>query len=331
MKIKITDIAQQAKVSPATVSRIINGNCGVSREKRDAVLQAFENLHYLPKKARSGMMAPKTIGILFFSDFYSDSSVIMRKFRQMLKALPQDWQLRLFPLEVSPLFLASLYRKGLLSGIIVVGHNSGDPDFDDLLENIPAIFLNSHNLKGKSVILNGNDAAGKLAAQYLMEKKCKNLLVIQVPSRNPGVQARIDGFRFSCFCENRTYSQCKITLGNENEAMEIISNAQLEQYLETALNDCKLKIYDGIFVPEARLMALTCRYFLKHGIKQPIMVACNTGEEYFAAFYPRPACVNLGESTMGTLAIEQLIQKINHPESFQTSMLIDPVLIPGDL
>ena len=90
MKIKITDIARQAKVSPATVSRILNGNNGVSKEKRDAVLQAFEDLHYLPKKTRSGMMAPKRIGILFFSDFYSDSGVIMRKFRQMLKALPRD-------------------------------------------------------------------------------------------------------------------------------------------------------------------------------------------------------------------------------------------------
>ena len=60
--VNMEDVAQRAKVSKATVSRVFNGNPNVSSKTRDRVLAACSDLHYklnssiqdLLKKSRSG-------------------------------------------------------------------------------------------------------------------------------------------------------------------------------------------------------------------------------------------------------------------------------------
>lgn len=44
----IFEIAQKAKVSRTTVSRVLNNHPYVKADKRDAVLQAIKELHYVP-------------------------------------------------------------------------------------------------------------------------------------------------------------------------------------------------------------------------------------------------------------------------------------------
>ena len=44
----ISEVAAKANVSVATVSRVLNGSCKVSEERRRRVLQAVEELQYEP-------------------------------------------------------------------------------------------------------------------------------------------------------------------------------------------------------------------------------------------------------------------------------------------
>jgi len=64
-KIKITDVAEAAGVSIATVSRVINGADNVSEETRKKVIKAIKNLGYKPMPSlRKASELLYTIGVL---------------------------------------------------------------------------------------------------------------------------------------------------------------------------------------------------------------------------------------------------------------------------
>ena len=65
-KINIYDIAKEAQVSPATVSRVIGGKVKVSEEKKRRVQEVIEKYHFQPNALAKGLSAEKThiIGII---------------------------------------------------------------------------------------------------------------------------------------------------------------------------------------------------------------------------------------------------------------------------
>lgn len=74
-KITILDIAEKAKVSPSTVSRVLRNSAGVAARKRAAVLHAVAELDYRPNIFAQSLASGQsmTIGVLtqnFGSPFY---------------------------------------------------------------------------------------------------------------------------------------------------------------------------------------------------------------------------------------------------------------------
>lgn len=66
MDIKIVDVANRAGVSPATVSRVLNGNSYVKAKTRDKVLQAIADMGYHPNAFAKNLRSQKamTIGVI---------------------------------------------------------------------------------------------------------------------------------------------------------------------------------------------------------------------------------------------------------------------------
>jgi len=72
VRIRLADVAQQAAVSTATASRVLNGKAGVSAETRQAVLAALDTLGYeRPEKLRNrsaglvGLIVPELTNPVF--------------------------------------------------------------------------------------------------------------------------------------------------------------------------------------------------------------------------------------------------------------------------
>ena len=65
-KINIYDIAKEAQVSPATVSRVIGGKVKVSEEKQKRVQEVIDKYHFKPNALAKGLSGEKThiIGII---------------------------------------------------------------------------------------------------------------------------------------------------------------------------------------------------------------------------------------------------------------------------
>lgn len=59
-EVTIYDVAREAKVSMATVSRVINGNSNVRKETRERVEAVINRLHYQPNAVAQGLASKKT-------------------------------------------------------------------------------------------------------------------------------------------------------------------------------------------------------------------------------------------------------------------------------
>lgn len=77
MSVTIRDVARMAKVSPATVSRVLNGAVGVRPETRDRVVTALRRLNFSPSPSARNLRSGRTemagvvvpdLGSLFFTD-----------------------------------------------------------------------------------------------------------------------------------------------------------------------------------------------------------------------------------------------------------------------
>ncbi|MGC4441012.1 LacI family DNA-binding transcriptional regulator, partial [Streptococcus suis] len=58
--ITIYDVAREAGVSMATVSRVVNGNKNVKENTRQKVLEVIERLDYRPNAVARGLASKKT-------------------------------------------------------------------------------------------------------------------------------------------------------------------------------------------------------------------------------------------------------------------------------
>src|ERR1041384_3757502 len=62
----ITDVAREARVSVASVSRVINGHANVAPETRQRIIEVVDRLRYVPDTAARGLITRKSqmIGVL---------------------------------------------------------------------------------------------------------------------------------------------------------------------------------------------------------------------------------------------------------------------------
>ena len=86
-EVTIYDVAREAKVSMATVSRVVNGNSNVRKETRDRVLEVIKRLHYQPNAVAQGLASKRTttVGLivpdltnLYFAEFKIPTDEISR-------------------------------------------------------------------------------------------------------------------------------------------------------------------------------------------------------------------------------------------------------------
>ncbi|MDQ7029789.1 MAG: LacI family DNA-binding transcriptional regulator [Ardenticatenia bacterium] len=60
MSVTIHDVAKRAGVSPATVSKVLNGRPGVRKATREKVLQAARELGYIPDFSARSLVTKRT-------------------------------------------------------------------------------------------------------------------------------------------------------------------------------------------------------------------------------------------------------------------------------
>src|SRR4029453_9321581 len=196
----IREVAENAGVSYATVSHVINNTRVVSPETRQRVLAAMAALNYRPNALARSFRQGKTntIGLLLPDSANPFFAEISRSIED--EAFNKGYSVFLCNTELDTqreLFYVDVLSKKQVDGIIfVAGGDQGDLLVFLLRQNMPVVMVD-RDLPNVQVdaVLTDHQLGGYLAPQHLIELGHKQIACIAGPSSITPSAERITGYR----------------------------------------------------------------------------------------------------------------------------------------
>lgn len=200
MKTRLEDIAARAGVSPATVSRVVNGRPGVSEQTRLAVLAEVELLGYdrpQPVRSRSGL-----VGLLVPE---LDNPVFPRFVQETESALAARGYVPLLctatPIVQENEYVDMLLERGVAGVVFIAGrHANTEVDHHRYGElraaGVPIVLVNGH-LDGLDAPFVSTDdvQAARTAVEHLRSLGHRRIGCAMGPARYVTSQRKVAGFR----------------------------------------------------------------------------------------------------------------------------------------
>ena len=183
MKITIYDVAKEANVSIATVSKVLNKTGRISEKTRRKVNEVIEELNYQPNMMASALMGKqtKTIGLLipdianpFFSELARSIEDRGQELGYNLVMCNTDYDI-----EKENKYLALLKQKSVDGFILASGFESLEKVEELMKEDIPvAIVARDFPMFSVNAVALDDFMGGYQAATYLIELGHENIGVI---------------------------------------------------------------------------------------------------------------------------------------------------------
>lgn len=147
MSVTISDVAKDAGVSIATVSRALNESSRVTEETRQHVLDSVRKLGYVPTRAATSLAPGKThcIGIIVPDISRWFFSALLEGIEQALR--PADFDALIFSLPASTgprVHLDIRALEGRVDGLILASVLPNENEIEELKNmNLPIVFIST--------------------------------------------------------------------------------------------------------------------------------------------------------------------------------------------
>lgn len=183
MKVTIYDVAKEANVSIATVSKVINNNGRISDKTRNKVKDVMEQLNYRPNILASALMGKqtKTIGLLipdlanpFFSELARSIEDRGHDLGYNLVICNTDYEN-----EKENQYLSLLKQKSVDGFILASGFENLDKVEELMKEEIPVVIVaRDFPMFPVNAVALDDFMGGYLAANHLIELGHQNLGIV---------------------------------------------------------------------------------------------------------------------------------------------------------
>ncbi|WLR58716.1 LacI family DNA-binding transcriptional regulator [Guptibacillus hwajinpoensis] len=189
----IRDVAEQAGVSVATVSRVLNDNGYVGTETRKRVMDAIKSLNYSPNEVARSLYKRESrlIGLLlpditnpFFPQLARgiEDEVNRAGFRLLLGNSDEE--------ATKELDYIQTFLQNQVVGMISATNNTDNENYTNL--DLPVVFLDRVSTHHPSVYADGIEG-GRLAARALVERGSKRITLIKGPAHVKPAMDRFQG------------------------------------------------------------------------------------------------------------------------------------------
>jgi LacI family transcriptional regulator len=199
MRVTIKDVAREAGVSIATVSRVLNNSGPVREETRRRIAEVARRLRYVPDGAARSLITRRTntLGVLL-PDLYGEF------FSEVIRGVDRAARLNAYHLLVScshddraEIEAAVRAMRGRVDGLVVMS-----PDVDaaalaaNLPEGLPVVLLNSAVEGGAYDSLAVDNYGGAYAmVRHLAGRGHRRIASITGSERNHDARERLRGYR----------------------------------------------------------------------------------------------------------------------------------------
>lgn len=196
----IKDIAQNARVSIATVSRVLNNNPLVTEEMRERVLESARTLNYIPNTAAQSLKTNRTNTIGFvISDIYSEALITAAKTTEQIIAR-EKYNMILCSTENDPERERAYLEMLMSKNVDAIVLNTTGRNIDYVLEidqRIPLVLFNrkieDHRFVGDLVDSNNYHGSYQLTRQ-LLQQGHRRIMLVHGPIYLSNAAERFEGF-----------------------------------------------------------------------------------------------------------------------------------------
>lgn len=198
----IREVAKLAGVSPATVSRVMNGTANVDDEKKERVLQAIAETGFVPNAVARSLFkkSARTIGLII-------PSITNPFFTQMASAIEKTADKHGYRLifcntgtdlekeKASLTMLESMNADGI---ILTTSHD----EIETYVKQCKVPVIVTDRLFKENADYNhvhcDHYAGGRMAMEHLVSCGCEKVVCVKGPQQISSAKARYDGYRDVC-------------------------------------------------------------------------------------------------------------------------------------
>lgn len=323
----IYDIAREAGVSIATVSRVINNKGTVTEATRAKVEAVLERSGYTPSAIARGMVSKsmRTVAVLTVD-------IRVPHYAQQAYTIEQEFSRLGYEVilcntgggvEATVRYLRAVMEKQV-DGVILVGSIFSsigrDKKVEELLRNVPVVLSNGRlDLPNASSVCLDDEAGAALAVEHMVSCGKRNLWYVKdLPTA--GAEAKCQGFLKAC-----------AAYGDRVRGRVIEAEFSVEggrQAAKNLLSSCRS--FDGIICGEDETAVGVVKGLLGAGIRIPRDTAVTgyNNSIYAGMCEPRLTSIDNKPEQVALMCV-RLLERMMDGESGGTVEIFTPELVQG--
>ena len=334
MAATINDIAQEAGVSIATVSKVINNKAHVSPDTRKRVLQVMEQFHYTPNASAANLARRTSKNVLYADRFYKGLPYENPHMFDIICGVSHElsrkgYRLSLLNLDSCGKKPEAALEEAILSRVadgIIVSSAFVTARTDRLLlkHDFPQICIGEPQFDTiLSWIDTNNTLSSNLAVEHLVSTGCRTLAFMGGREEDRIFMDRLRGFRTAMERRGLEVKEEYITY-NPPDVEAIFQSA-------AALLDLPVPP-DGIICTNSLMAVGTMRAIQTRGLDIPGQVSLIAFDDhpYSPMVSPQPTIIDIDLFSLGVHAGNLLLKKIRDPAMLvQTYTALPRLLLRG--
>jgi LacI family transcriptional regulator len=327
-KATIKDLASYAGVSVATVSRVINNNGYVSKENREKIIKAIEELKYDIKSYKPARVDKSNIIAVLSSPWKEHTFLPRLNYALSLSANAAGYHTLNIAKHIDNQTIPTIISN--LSSTDICGIVITDCQDDELTEQnkqiladcgVPVVLVERALCSELNGVKIDTQQGVYLSTKHLIERRRKNIYYITAPLSGSVERDRLNGFKMAHFDAGIPLKDHQIKICASTQ------RSSCQQALEEIFSSGDTP--DGI-VTWSDIFAITTLQFLHHkGIKVPNDISV-VGYDDFLASYTSPMLTSIHSPVeeMAEAAINIIKEKENTSGYFfSRTVLLTPKLV----
>lgn len=269
VEVTIDQVARAAKVSPATVSRVLNGTAKVSPDKERAVRKAVARFHFTPNATARRLAGGRTglIALLmeesneefFLNPFWGQ---VVQGFSSAITDAGLHPLILIRPKRATEDSLFSTLRAGQMDGLAIFSWHRPLRSFERMLDPKMAVVFGGDlgGSKKYPFVDVDNVKGGYLATKHLIDSGCKNIVTITGDLKLQSGRDRLEGYEKAMTASGLKMNEELIIHGDytQSKAEELIRQ----------LIKKKVK-FDGVFAGNDLSAMGAINVLLQNGVQVP--------------------------------------------------------------
>ncbi|MDA3957253.1 LacI family DNA-binding transcriptional regulator [Oceanispirochaeta sp.] len=313
-KITIKDIAAKAGVGIGTVSRVLNNSPNVKDSTRSEVLRIAKEFNYVPNGAARMLVRQShsvaTVGLLLpvvENQFFFE---LIKHIYSRLKA--DQFNIMIFNTDHGQESVIHHIVEQRLSAVLTLGDPPLTASEQEILNfhKIPFLYVDHHEAD-TSYISYDSVRGSTLAAEYLISRDCRKIMMIGLSDRSQQQLDRFEGFRKRAD-EAGGILVSELCINSEEECYDIS---------RTLMNDKNL---DGLFYFSDTMAYGGIQARMESGATVSIIGY----DDIFPSKYMKLSTIRQSLEILGTEAASMIIELVRQREDGEDHQILQQILQP---